>query len=54
MSRYSGREFKWDGEQVWTRLPGDIWRLADGWPQPQMSKRDLEYYVNKGEFIEAD
>lgn len=54
MSRYSGREFKWDGEQVWTRLPGDIWRLADGWPQPSMSKNDLEYYVNKGEFYEAD
>lgn len=54
ISRYSGREFKCDGLHVWTRLHGDIWRLAAGWPQPQMSKRDLEYYVNKGEFIEAD
>ncbi|QGF21200.1 hypothetical protein KMB89_gp01 [Citrobacter phage HCF1] len=29
MSRYSGREFKWDGEQVWTRLRRYL--AAGGW-----------------------
>ena len=53
-SVFGCRQYKWDGLHVWTRIPGDIWRLAAGWPQPQMSKRDLEYYVNKGEFVEAD
>lgn len=54
-SRYGTRQYKWDGLHVWTLgHPSDIWRLAAGWPQPQMSKRDLEYYVNKGEFVEVE
>lgn len=54
-SRLSDRIWKWDGLHVWTRGPGDIkWHLACGWPQPQMSKLDLEYYVNKGDFYEVE
>lgn len=54
-SRYGTRQYKWDGRYVLTRgYPGDIWHCADGWPYPDMPKKDLEYYVNKGDFVEAD
>ncbi|QLF85330.1 hypothetical protein STSR3_46 [Salmonella virus STSR3] len=35
MSRYSGREFKWDGEQVWTRLPA----ISGGWRLVGLNRR---------------
>lgn len=28
--------------------------MACGWPYQDMQKRDLEYYVNKGEFEEVE
>ena len=53
-SRFADRWWRWDGLHVWTRGLSDYkWRLACGWPQPEMSKRDLEYYVNKGEFVDV-
>lgn len=54
-SIYCTRQYKWDGLHVWTRgYPGDIWHMACGWPYPDMPKRDLEYYVNRGEFEEVE
>lgn len=54
-SAYGTRQYKWDGVNVWTRgFPGEIWKQAIDWPQPNMTKNDLEYYVNKGEFKECE
>lgn len=52
-SRYNDREWRWDGETLWTRGKFDaIWHES-GWPQPSMTRRDIAYYLTTGEMYEV-
>ena len=52
-SMYSDRQWKKVNGVLMTRDPGSIWREA-GWPQPDMTERDVDYYISTGAFIERD
>ena len=52
-SRYSSRQWRLSNNVLQTKSrTGSLWRPA-GWPEPEMSIRDVDYYIESGEFFEV-
>lgn len=51
-AKYSDRLWRWDGETMRTKGAQDVIWHESGWPHPTMTRKDIAYYLNKGEFEE--
>lgn len=52
-SRYSARQWRLSGGVLQTKSrTGSLWHPA-GWPEPEMTIRDVDYYIESGEFFEV-
>lgn len=52
-STFTSRQWrKVDGELQTKHAQAAMWHKA-GWPEPEMTERDLDYYIERGEFTEV-
>lgn len=50
-SKLNDREWRLSGGVLYTRIKGGVFRRT-GWPEPEMSVKDIDYYIGIGQIHE--